>query len=201
MSRILVPDFINPSLSNLSFQEETRNVDFKKISDYNKEREDFSDAATRGMVPFNSKDLEDFPHKHVLTGIQEVNRFNRIFFSKENLDWIHSNIRMLVHEKSTDKSIISRQKDSEVLEAMRRLYLQYSNNPDTVPEMKKEISRLNDLVLKDTVPRILSEIAQYKKYLQDIDKIRTPVKLPINTSVIGTKLYNRGPADVLGIFV
>jgi hypothetical protein len=67
--------------------------------------------------------------------------------------------------------------------------------------MKKEISRLNDLVLKDTVPRILSEIAQYKKYLQDIDKIRTPVKLPINTSVIGTKLYNRGPADVLGIFV
>jgi hypothetical protein len=102
---------------------------------------------------------------------------------------------------SKGKTVISRQKDSEVLEAMRRIYLQNSINPENILDMKKEMLRLNTMVLNDTVPRILSEVAQYKKYLEDIAQVRTPVKLPVNSSVTGTKIYERGPADVLGLFV
>ncbi len=101
---------------------------------------------------------------------------------------------------SKDNSVISKQKDEQLLEAMRRLFLQNSNNPVDASGIKKELLRLNEIVLEDTVPRILSELYQYKKYLQDIEKVATPNLLPINSSVTGTKL-NRSAADVLGIFV
>jgi hypothetical protein len=84
---------------------------------------------------------------------------------------------------------------------MRRIYLQNSNNPETPGGIRVELLRLNDLVIKDIIPRILSEIIQNKTYLRDIEKIRVPNNLPVNTSVIGTKLYERGPADVLGLNV
>lgn len=200
MSRILVPDLVTTNFDKLSFQRDVDVLTYKTIEDYTKERDNFSDAEKRSMVPFNSKDREDFPNRHVLTGIQEHGPFSRAFFSKENLAWLHRNIRYRVYTLSDDNSVISKQKDEQLLEAMRRLFLQHSNNPVDGPTIKKELLRLNNLVLNDTVPRIISELYQYRKYLSDIEKVATPNLLPINSSVTGTKL-NRSAADVLGIFV
>lgn len=200
MSRILVPDLVTTNFDKLSFQRDVDVLTYNTIEDYTKDRDNFTDAEKRSMVPFNSKDSEDFPNRHVLTGIQEHGPFSRAFFSKENITWLHRNIRYKVYIMSKDNSIISKQKDEQLLEAMRRLFLQNSNNPVDGPGIKKELLRLNNIVLEDTVPRILSELYQYRKYLQDIEKVATPNLLPINSSVTGTKL-NRSAADVLGIFV
>jgi hypothetical protein len=200
MSRILVPDLVTTNFDKLSFQRDVDVLTYKTIEDYTKERDNFSDAEKRSMVPFNSKDSEDFPNRHVLTGIQEHGPFSRAFFSKENLAWLHRNIRYKVYTLSDDNSVISKQKDEQVLEAMRRLFLQNSNNPVDGPGIKKELLRLNNIVLNDTVPRIISELYQYRKYLSDIENVATPNLLPINSSVTGTKL-NRSAADVMGIFV
>lgn len=200
MSRILVPDLVTTNFDKLSFQRDVDVLTYKTIEDYTKERDNFSDAEKRSMVPFNSKDSEDFPNRHVLTGIQEHGPFSKAFFSKENMQWLHRNIRYKVYMMSDDNSVISRQKDEQLLEAMRRLFLENSNNPVDINGIKKELLRLNNIVLNDTVPRILSELYQYRKYLADIEKVATPNLLPINSSVTGTKL-NRSAADVLGIFV
>lgn len=197
----IVPDLITTNFDRFSFQKTKDDLEYRNINQLQKEREVFDNASDINRFKFVSKDEETFPFRYVLTGIQELNPFNKIFFSKYNLEWIHSRIRYEVYNNSINKTVISKQRDSDVLESMRRIYLQNSNNPETKMEMKEEILRLNKLVLKDTVPRILSEITQYKTYLRDIEKIRPPNSLPINTSVTGTKLYERGPADVLGLEV
>jgi hypothetical protein len=197
----IVPDLISTNFDKLSFQKTKDDLEYRTIAQLYKEREVINDATNIDKFQFTSKDEESFPHRYVLTGIQELNTFNKLFFSKQNLEWLHSNIRYEVYNNSSSKTVISKQRDSDVLESMRRIYLQNSNNPETKNEMKEEILRLNKLVLKDIVPRILSEITQYKTYLRDIEKVRTPNNLPLNTSVTGTKLYERGPADVLGLEV
>jgi hypothetical protein len=191
-----------PNLDPVQFQRQQLNSEgYRSIQQIEEERLVLNDASSRGKVPFNSKDTEDFPHKHVLTGIQELGPFSKAFFSKKNLEWLHSNIRYTVYNTSIDKTVISKQRDMDVLETMRRIYLQNSNNPESKEGIRVELLRLNDLVIKDIVPRIITEIIQNKSYLRDIEKVRVPNQLPMNTSVIGTKLYERGPADVLGLNV
>lgn len=197
----LVPDLITTNFDTLSFQKTKDDLQYRNINQLQEERQVFNNASDIKKFKFVSKDKETFPYRYVLTGIQELNPFNKLFFSEENLQWLHSNIRYEVYNKSINKTVISKQRDSDVLESMRRIYLQNSNNPESKDEMKEEILRLNRLVLKDIVPRIVSEIIQYTQYLRDIEKIRPPNRLPENTSITGTKLYERGPADVLGLEV
>ena len=201
MSRILVPDLVTTNFNTLSFQRDVDRLGYKTIEDHTIERQTFNDAEKHGIVKFNSKDQESFPHKHVLTGIQEHGPFSKAFFSVDNMKWLHQNIRYQVYIKSKDNTIISKQKDEQLLEAMRRLFLEHSDNPTDTQGIRKELTRLDEIVLNEVVPRILSEIYQYKKYLSDIDQVRKPIGLPINSSVTGTKLYNRGPSDVLGLDV
>jgi hypothetical protein len=200
MSKIFVPDLVTTNFDSLSFQRDSPNLSIQNIESYTKERNNFSGAEKVGMFPFTSNEKEQKPISNVLTGIQEHGPFSRAFFSRENMDWLHRNIRYKVYMMTDDNTVISKQKDAQLLEAMRRLFLQNSNNPVDPESIRKELLRLNTIVLNDTVPRIVSEIYQYRKYLSDIDTVRKPITLPINSSVIGTKL-ERGPADVLGIFV
>lgn len=197
-----VPDFVSTNLDPVQFQRDMRNNDgYRTVQQITEERLNLGDAKDNKMVQFNSKDAEDFPYKYVLTGIQELGAFSTAYFSSANLNWLHSNIRYKVFTLSKDNTVISKQRDMDVLESMRRIYLQNSNNPQSKTGMKVEMLRLNNLVLEDIVPRIISEIVQNKNYLKDIEKVRVPNNLPVNTSVVGTKLYERGPADVLGINV
>jgi hypothetical protein len=190
-----------PNLDPVQFQRQQLNSEgYRSIQQIEEERLILNDASSRGQVPFNSKDAEVFPHKHVLTGIQEHGPFSKAFFSKKNLEWLHANIRYTVYNTSIDKTVISKQRDIDLLECMRRIYLQNSNNPNTQGGIKIELLRLNNLVIKNIVPRIITEIIQNKTYLRDIEKVRVPIQLPLNTSIIGTKL-NRGEADVLGLNV
>jgi hypothetical protein len=189
------------SPEKLPFQRDVDRLKYNSDINYLEQRDTFNDAAKRSMVDFNSKDLEEFPNKHVLTGIQEIGPFSRAFFSKDNMNWLHSNMRFMVYKKSNNSVVISRQKDEQLIESMRRNYLEHSRSPDNVEEIISELARLNDIVLNETVPRILSEVNNYRKYLKDIETIRTPITLPINSSITGTKLYERGPADVLGLNV
>lgn len=195
----IVPDLVTTNFNNLSFQITKDDREYRTISQIQEEREIFNNAKDVKDFKLTSKDTEAFPYKYVLTGIQELNSFNKAYFSRENLDWVHSNIRYEVYNNSVNNTVISKQRDIDVLDTMRRIYLQNCNNPETKEQMKIEILTLNKLVLKDIVPRILSELTQYVNYLRDIEKIKKPNELPVNTSIIGTKLYERGPADVLGL--
>jgi hypothetical protein len=196
----LVPDFVKTNLGPFEIQKDLSPSGYRTINQINEERNIFPSAAKLKSQPLNSKEKEDFPYKHVLKGIQELGPFGKVFFSKKNMEWLHKNIRYGVYVKSVDKTVISTQRDMDLLESMRRIYLQKSNNPKNIEDIKNELIRINTLVLQDIIPRILSEITQYKLYLRDIQQDKKINTLPVNVSVIGTKLEDRGPADVLGLY-
>ena len=53
--------------------------------------------------------------------------------------------------------------------------------------MKNE---LNAIVIEQSVPRIMSQVAQYFGYLHDVQHLPIPIDLPKNLSNKGTKLLN-----------
>ena len=68
---------------------------------------------------------------------------------------------------------------------MRAMYLQYAKN--NVFDIQGQINELNQLVIKWSAPRIMSEIEQYNYYLNDISHMPIPLEQPMNLSSAGTK--------------
>jgi hypothetical protein len=103
---------------------------------------------------------------------------NRLFFSDKNIKQIQNAIRYLVY-KYTEQSI-DEQSKIDLLVIMRSIYLEYLNQPQEYSEdmdektkqlvLKKtrdEISRLNNIVVNEVVPKVVSELQQYLDYLRD----------------------------------
>lgn len=196
---IQVPDLITTNINPLYFQITQPETKYRTIEEIEIERNSIGDAKYRKEQKMTNNNSYETPYKNVLTGIQELGPFSKAFFSKQNLELIQENIRYIVYTKS--KNIISKQDETNLVVIMREIYLQNSRNPSSnIQLMRDELKRLNDLVYAKVIPNILSEILQYKTYLSDIDKVRTPIQLPVNTSSVGTKT-NRGFSDVLGLDV
>jgi hypothetical protein len=108
------------------------------------------------------------------------------FFTRKNVDVIQKEIRKEVYRMSGPKQYqIDDQDVDELKMIMRAMYLQYSkNNPFNIEGQMKE---LNDLVVKWSAPRIMSEIEQYNYYLNDISHMPVPLAQPMHMSSAGTK--------------
>jgi hypothetical protein len=175
-------------------------IENRSIAQIENDRTTLLDAESRKDYPLTSSENYNTPYRNVLSGIQELNPFSRMFFSVENIKWLQSNIRYKVYTYSDSKHIISNQDEANLIIVMRAMYLQYSNNPSCKKDYRGEILRINNLVLGKIVPDIITELEQYKGYLRDIEKNPEPIPLPQNVSITGTRgSYGRSPADVLGI--
>jgi hypothetical protein len=121
-----------------------------------------------------------------------------LFFSKQNIINIQNNLKYLIF-KELDQ-IIDYQDNNVLIIIMRSIYLEYSRHPKILdptmsPNIKKillkqysdEVARLNDLVISETVPNIISQLQQYVDYLYDASKLQIPIDKPISTSVAGTR--------------
>ena len=53
--------------------------------------------------------------------------------------------------------------------------------------MEGQIKELNELVVKWSAPRIVSEIDHYQYYLNDISHLPVPLEKPLNMSSAGTR--------------
>ena len=139
----------------------------------------------------------EFTHTSILSGIQQLGDFSRIFFSKQNVEWVQLHLRYAVYKASGN--VISNQSEQELLLIMRAVYLQESINPANASGYKKELLRLNNRVIHGIVPKLVKEVEMYQKYLKDA--LRNPVPMidrPIHVSSAGTK-GNAGFSDVLGV--
>lgn len=124
-----------------------------------------------------------------------------LFFSKSNIDEIQRGLRYTVHKNSG--FVIGNQSQEELFIVMRSVYLQYGRFPvieDKVKQknvIKQEIARLNEIVINEVVPNIVSYTQQYIQYLKDIDKVAEPLEMAKNDSIKGTKLF-RDISDIFG---
>jgi len=111
-----------------------------------------------------------------IKGIIEETSLSNIFFSDMNMDAIQQSIRYGVN-KSTGKNI-SRQSDTTIYIIMRSIMLQYANFRISTTNLAEEIRSLNRKVIDYSVENISSNARQYIGYLQDLEKLPTPMDLP-----------------------
>jgi Family of unknown function (DUF5761) len=121
-----------------------------------------------------------------LRGNWEKTPLSDAFFTGENVRSIQAALRKGVYEASGPKKYqISDQSADEITMVMRAMYLQYAKNSPY--NIQGQIQVLNDMVVKWSVPRILSEIEGYFGYLKDISTLPVPLPQPIHLSSAGTR--------------
>jgi hypothetical protein len=172
-----------------------KDIDTDLFSRTPKSIESERELLVKGSTPKQGKIFEENCNKQrnncSYEGIHEKNIINQLFFSSKNIVSVQNMIRLSVHKFS--KFIIGKQSNEELLIVMRSIYLQYSQNPvisDPIKQKKiihKEIFRLNQIVVNEVVPNVVSETQQYIHYLKDISQVAQPHQRGKNDSVKGTK--------------
>lgn len=128
----------------------------------------------------------------------EANNLSNAFFSSQNVDAIQMGIRNTVRnicQQDSDPILvghkpinIARQNDTELHIIMRSIYLQYGRNlPVGIGE---QVAKLNNVVIRESVPKIISALKQKIKYLDDIQKLPTPLEHPSYEGSKGLKQGN-----------
>jgi len=122
----------------------------------------------------------------MLRGNWDHTALSDAFFTRKNVDIIQLEIQKEVYRISGPKKwAIGPQDVDEIKMIMRAMYLQYAkNNPFNI---EGQLEELNQLVIKWSIPRIMSEIEQYNYYLNDISHLPIPLQQPMSMSSAGTK--------------
>jgi hypothetical protein len=128
----------------------------------------------------------------------EASPLSNLFFSKENVDNVQTELKKTVYEICQNDNdpiltphkpiIIGRQNDLQLQIIMRSIYLQYAKHLDyNIPQ---QIRELNDLVIREAVPDIITNVKQYLGYTTDIQRLPMPMDLPQYPSSKGQKTYS-----------
>lgn len=149
-----------------------------------------------GDVPM----YDETPRKNyaskVLSNIQEVTPFSKAFFSAENIKEVQRLVRYNIYIHSDKKYVIDNQDETELVIVMRSQYLSHARVQADTKGFKKEIERLNGLVVKAVLPDLLSNVEQYIGYIRDSTQAYTPLDRATNNSVRGERTL-RSVSDVL----
>ena len=124
--------------------------------------------------------------KFAVEGVTERNQISDLFLSQKNIDFIQNKIIKKLKIKHNYN--ISNQSNSELLIIMRSIYLNNcTNNYKNMNDVKKEIIKLNDLVVNYSVDNIFKNIRSQELYLKKINNDLEPINLPSNTNSKGDK--------------
>jgi hypothetical protein len=117
-----------------------------------------------------------------LIGINQCNLGNLeiLFFSKENIDNINNLLISEVYRRTNNQYKIVKQSERSLLIVMQYVYLEHSTNLPM--KVKDQLKVLNDRVIYEVVPDIITAITQYSGYIKDINRSLEPPPLPINSS-------------------
>jgi hypothetical protein len=143
-------------------------------------------------------ELED--ENPVLRNLYGTTLMTYLFFSKKNIESIQNLIKMLVYRYMN--YVVDDQSPTDLIIVMRSMFLQYCNNPleilpDMSPEQKKksladhtaEVARLNQMVVSEVVPLVVSQLQAYLDYLRDANQPLQALPPPINDSIKGQRQY------------
>jgi len=124
-----------------------------------------------------------------IKGNFEKNCVNDLFFSQVNIDALQSGMKNLVSNKTNGKHMIGNQSENELMIIMRGIYLEYGQN--LLTNVVEQVRDLNTKVLDFSVPRILVDLEQYDKYIQDASQLHVPMERSTNVSNKGNKVLFR----------
>ena len=130
--------------------------------------------------------------KTAIEGIMESNIISDLFLSEKNINLIELKIINIIQEKFNYK--ISKQSRNELLIVMRSIFLNNcTNNYSNKEDVKKELKKLNDLVINYCVDNIIKNIRGHELYLKKINNNLNPLENGINTNSKGEKQLELQP--------
>ena len=121
----------------------------------------------------------------------EASPVSDLYFSRQNSDALQEGIRWRVNVESNGKYVIARQSETDLKIIMRSIFLQESK--DSMSSALDQVRELNAKVLAFCVPRIVNEVAIYKKYLDDISKLPVPLDRGEIATSKGSRELTMGP--------
>ncbi len=108
----------------------------------------------------------------------EPNDISYKFFSGTNVDYINNElierVKIITYERYGKKIGIEPQRKHLILSIMRHVYFKNIRN---IFETDKEVTLLNDEVLRQMVPMVIKELISYMRYIYDYNNI-IPMELP-----------------------
>lgn len=109
--------------------------------------------------------------------IFQPSELSNTYFSKENINKVHNDIKKKVYDLSQQKYVIDDQ-DMDVLKViMRSIFLQYSKFQ--FDNIHKQIEQLNHMVIEYSSTSIFGEIQGYLKYKEDASNMYTLMDRPV----------------------
>ena len=132
-------------------------------------------------------DKDDFEKisTSVLSGVQEKSKLSEIFFHPMNIDLLQKQIIMEIFRRSNGEYWIEKQDELDLLVIMRSVFIQHAKH---LPYgIKEQIKELDDIVVDEIVPGIMSEIKAHFGYLESVFGERKLLDLPESTSIAGLK--------------
>ena len=127
------------------------------------------------MVPGESPMFVNF-QDNAIKGIHEETGLSEVYFSKENMEILQSAIRYEVNQ-ITGK-IIDKQSPNELSIVMRSIYLQNGNPMVSSNSIKKEVVKLNSMVIDYCSEQISTQVLQYQGYIQKLTTLPVPIERP-----------------------
>ncbi len=127
-----------------------------------------------------------------LKGIQSQSDLSRLFFSDENFKRIQRLIKKEVFKRTSGMFKLDIDQDQkDIFIVMRAVYMEHARFLPN--EIVRQVKRLNEKVIMDVVPGIITEIKQEYGYLKEINKPLSPIARPMNVN-------NRGRRTLPGVF-
>jgi hypothetical protein len=109
------------------------------------------------------------------------NQLDKIFFSEKNIAKIQQMIKIAVFKKTKGKYIL--ETDQDVLDlyvVMKNVFLEHA---DFLPyDFDMQIKKLNNILIINIIPDIITNIKKYYGYIKDINNPRNTLDHPINVN-------------------
>jgi hypothetical protein len=121
-----------------------------------------------------------------LEGIQSGSELSKLFFSDENFKRLQRGIKAEVFKRTGGKFRLDvDQEQRELFLLMRSVYMQHAR---FLPgQIVRQVKRLNQKVITESVPDIITGIKQEYGYLKEINKPLSPIDRPMNVNNRGRK--------------
>jgi hypothetical protein len=113
------------------------------------------------------------------------------FFSSHNIKLIQTQLKQGVYCRTGLK--IGDQSQDTVVTIMRALYALHSRNVMTTREVPEEVTRLNNIVLRELIQQASDNATAYLGYVRDSTQPLKPMDRAMNTSTKGTNTFSLFP--------
>ena len=180
MSGNLMPGLINQSMNG-----DMNNVEMVGIDTVTDAVSEMNNGLLHDVHLVQTKDINMVPGESpmfvnfqddAIKGIHEETGLSELYFSKENMEILQSAIRYEVNQ-ITGK-IIDKQSPTELSIVMRSIYLQNGNPMVSSNSIKKEVVKLNSMVIDYCSEQISTQVLQYQGYIQKLTTLPVPIERP-----------------------